>query len=213
MTTHPERVVATVVQEPRRLVREGLARLLDGEGDVAVVAAVASGDDLLRRCEAGDVDAVVLELSDGVVDLVRRVRERCPGAAVVALHRGRRADHVRTAQEAGIDALVPYSSGAGPVLDALRSGIGTVEAVPDVDRRRLPSRSLLTPREREVLSHLAEGHTTAECAVALGVSRKTVDNHKQRIFTKLGVQNQAHAVALAHRIGALGGARSSSRSG
>jgi DNA-binding CsgD family transcriptional regulator len=40
------------------------------------------------------------------------------------------------------------------------------------------------------------------------VSPKTVDNHKQRIFSKLGVQNQAHAVALAHRIGLLGRATS-----
>ena len=46
--------------------------------------------------------------------------------------------------------------------------------------------------------------TAADCAAALHVSPKTVDNHKQRIFSKLGVQNQAHAVALAHRIGLLG---------
>jgi DNA-binding CsgD family transcriptional regulator len=62
---------------------------------------------------------------------------------------------------------------------------------------------VLTKREQEVLRHVAAGLTTQESARVLLVSPKTVDNHKQRIFNKLDVQSQAHAVAVAYRIGIL----------
>jgi DNA-binding CsgD family transcriptional regulator len=54
-----------------------------------------------------------------------------------------------------------------------------------------------------VLRQIASGLTTQQSAAVLHVSPKTVDNHKQRIFAKLRVQNQAHAVAVAHRAGIL----------
>jgi len=54
-----------------------------------------------------------------------------------------------------------------------------------------------------VLTGISVGCTTQRVAAALGISPKTVENHKQRIFAKLGVQNQAHAVAVASRRGLL----------
>jgi DNA-binding CsgD family transcriptional regulator len=68
---------------------------------------------------------------------------------------------------------------------------------------RVPPRAVLTARELDVLGLVGAGHTTREVSEALGISPKTVENHKQRIFVKLGVQNQAHAVAVAMRTGLL----------
>src|ERR1044072_8604280 len=50
---------------------------------------------------------------------------------------------------------------------------------------------------------VAAGHPTREIALRLGISAKTVENHKHRIFSKLGVHNQAHAVSIAMRAGIL----------
>jgi DNA-binding CsgD family transcriptional regulator len=50
---------------------------------------------------------------------------------------------------------------------------------------------------------IAKGLATAQVAVSLGITRKSVENHKQRIFAKLGVQSQAHAVAVAVGSGLL----------
>jgi DNA-binding NarL/FixJ family response regulator len=61
----------------------------------------------------------------------------------------------------------------------------------------------LTGRELEVLRLIGAGRTTREIATLLGVSRRTVENHKRRIFAKLDVQSQAHAVASAARLGLL----------
>ena len=47
------------------------------------------------------------------------------------------------------------------------------------------------------------GYKAREISVELGIATKTVENHKQRIFSKLGVQNQAHAVSIAVRAGLI----------
>jgi DNA-binding NarL/FixJ family response regulator len=72
------------------------------------------------------------------------------------------------------------------------------------------SRPILTPREVQVMQSIGNGLATAQVAIALGITRKSVENHKQRIFAKLGVQSQAHAVAMAVESGLLGSAGKSS---
>jgi DNA-binding CsgD family transcriptional regulator len=61
----------------------------------------------------------------------------------------------------------------------------------------------LTERERAVLGHVSQGYTTVQISALLGISAKTIDNHKRRIYAKLGVHNQAHAVGLAVRNGMI----------
>ena len=62
---------------------------------------------------------------------------------------------------------------------------------------------MLTGRELEVLSLVGAGLTSNGVSHRLHISSKTVENHKQRIFAKLGVQNQAHAVSVAMRAGLM----------
>jgi DNA-binding NarL/FixJ family response regulator len=58
---------------------------------------------------------------------------------------------------------------------------------------------VLSAREAEIIRAISAGHTTREISAQLEISAKTVENHKQRIFAKLGVQNAAHAVAAIAR--------------
>jgi DNA-binding CsgD family transcriptional regulator len=97
-----------------------------------------------------------------------------------------------------------HPAGSDGVVAALRAhdNVPVVSHLPT----RLASAStsaVLTPREVEVLTLIAAGHTAAEVARELGISPKTVENRKQSIFAKLDVQNQAHAVAVALRSGIL----------
>jgi DNA-binding CsgD family transcriptional regulator len=64
-------------------------------------------------------------------------------------------------------------------------------------------RPMLTRRQLEVVHLIARGHTSQEIADTLGVRPKTVENYKQRVFVRLGVQNQAHAVARCARLGLM----------
>ena len=162
--------------------------------------------DVRRLVRAFDVDVAVFELvADAwdVAELAAAIRIDCPTIRLVGLHPGRRSDHTARSTAVGVDAMLSYGTGVAGLVAAIRGDEG-VSRAPAIDRRVLPAREILTAREREVLLHISAGYTTQQSAQLLSLSPKTVDNHKQRMFAKLDVQNQAHAVAVAHRPGSSG---------
>ena len=199
-------VTRLVVQDRRRLVCSGLALLADAEDDIDLVGAVHDDQQLRELVAHRTVDVVVLEVRVDdwpVAELVADVHDTCGPVRVIGLHAGRRSDHVAFARAAGISLLLPYGASADQLFEAVRGAEPDPVSTPVVDRRVLHGRGVLTPREHEVLRHISAGLTTQQSAQLLEVSPKTVDNHKQRMFAKLRVQNQAHAVAVAHRAGIL----------
>ena len=66
-----------------------------------------------------------------------------------------------------------------------------------------PEEMVLAPRELTILNLVGAGFTSREISSQLAISHKTVEDHKQRIFGKLGVQNQAHALSVAMRLGVM----------
>jgi DNA-binding CsgD family transcriptional regulator len=83
-----------------------------------------------------------------------------------------------------------------------RTPDGHVLLMEERTEERLPShvaRWGLTPREVEVLAWVAQGKTSAETALIIGIRPRTVDKHLERIFTKLGVENRTAAAALLAR--------------
>ena len=97
------------------------------------------------------------------------------------------------------------SRGTDALLDVAFS---TSPAIRDAPVVRLPSerleeRPVLTRRQIEVVRLIGQGLTSQEIALQLGVRPKTVENYKQRVFVRLGVQNQAHAVARCARMGLM----------
>lgn len=199
-----ERVVA--LQERRQLLRSGIALILEGEDDLHLIGAARDDAELVELVRDHDVDTVILEVQVeawDVSELVQDLRAHNAELLIIGLYSGRRSDHVAATKGAGIDVLLPVSAGTSGLLASLRGSEAVLHPGPTVDRRVLPGREVLTPREHEVLRHISAGLTSQQSAQLLEVSPKTVDNHKQRMFAKLGVQNQAHAVAVAHRAGIL----------
>lgn len=89
------------------------------------------------------------------------------------------------ASETAATSTTGTAEAAGP------SGRGTLEAPFD----------LLTPRELEILELIAQGESNADIAVHLSISRHTVRNHINRLFSKIGVRDRAQAIVAAHRAG------------
>ncbi len=112
-----------LVQERRRLVRAGIARLLtDPHRGVEVVAVAADAEELLRLADVHRVDVVVLELEPGAWDVapvVALLSERHPRCRFVALYHGRLEDHRKAADELGV-AAVSYGTGAAGLRAAIR---------------------------------------------------------------------------------------------
>ncbi len=203
-----DNVIRAVVQQRHRLFREGLEMLLRDEPDIEVVGTAATGPELLRVCERSRPDVVLLEADAAEWDAGRlavSLLRRHHHLRIVGLHADCDETAVRRAHRAGMTAVVSRSAGMAPVLGALRDRTSRKPAIPlTASLRPDPLRPVsLTERERQVLLHVGSGATSREICAQLGISRKTVENHKQRIFAKLDVQNQAHAIALAMRRGLI----------
>lgn len=200
------RTVQVVVQDQRRFVREGLTLALGSVVGVEVVGTAATSSELVGLCQSRRPDSVVLTLRSEqwcVPQVVATLRRRQCALRVFGTYEEITRPELDRAHRAGVVQAIPESAGVGALVSALRDQGRTPIVTPVADRRQAPRPHRLTPRETEVLTFIARGCTAAEVAEALGISPKTVENRKQALFSKLGVQNQAHAVSVALRHGFL----------
>lgn len=170
-----------------------------------VTETVSDEESLLRACRAGNVDAVLFEASGTpwpLDDVVRGVRGLLEAPVLVGtLPQGQRRHHP-------VDGVlfVSRASSIRSIASALRGNPMASAPGPRIGNEladRAPDS--LTGREFQILALIAGGLTTSQIAIRLGIAAKTVENRRQTLFTKLGVQNQSHAVAVAMRTGLLGG--------
>ena len=181
--------------------------VLASEPDIDVVGTAVDPPSLVELCRAERPDAVVLELDTDAWDaprLAAALRRQQRSLRIVGTCEKLSTELAHRAAKAGVRAAAAYPSGSDSVIAALRSHdkLPLVSHLPQRPESATAS-TTLTPRELEVLTLIASGHTAAEVAGQLGISPKTVENRKQSIFAKLAVQNQAHAVAVALRSGVL----------
>lgn len=190
-----------VIAEDDALLREGLALLLRSEG-FDVIAAVDNAEDLLALVD--DADAAVVDVrmpptftNEGLkaAETARRCRPGFPVLVLSAYVEDRYAGQLLAEGAGGLGYLLKERVGkVGEFTDALRrvADGGTVmdpEVISQLlSRRRAddPVQSL-TPREREVLSLMAEGLDNATIADRLFVSETAVSKHIGNIFAKLGL--------------------------
>jgi DNA-binding NarL/FixJ family response regulator len=192
-----------VIAEDSSLLREGLARLL-GDAGLDVVAKVGDGTALISAAERHSPDIAVVDVRmppgyrDEGLKAAIEIRRRVPDLPVLVL-----SQYVE--ERYGAELLESGAAGVGYLLkDRVADVPDFVAAVRDVasggtvldpevvsqllSRRRRDQRlASLTPREREVLSLMAEGRSNHAIARALYVTRGAVEKHVKNIFGKLGL--------------------------
>lgn len=201
--------VRVVIGEDLFLLRDGLARLLTAHG-FEVVAAVGSAPELLRaltglRPDIGIVDVrLPPTFTDDGLRVAIEVRRAIPGMPLLVLSQYVEQLYARellAGQAGGLGYLLKdrvFSDAA--FADAVRGvAAGGTILDPEVVRRLMTRRTrsgplaTLTPREREVLSLMAEGRSNAAIAARLSVTEKAVSKHAAGIFAHLGLaQSEDH---------------------
>jgi DNA-binding NarL/FixJ family response regulator len=162
---------------------------------VAVGPAVDHAD-LLRLYARHRPELVVLEIDGDAWEPVRFLPDaqgRRP--YTIGLHHGLRPESAARLHDAGlVNRLVDFAAGLASFAAAVNDFLGQLKSTDSSGFR-------LTPREREILMLLSEGDRVAAIAELLGVTRRTVENHKRHIFAKLAVHSTSHAVAIAASAG------------
>jgi DNA-binding NarL/FixJ family response regulator len=196
--------VRVVLAEDLALLRDGLIRLLEAN-DFEVVEAVDNGPSLLRALTTHKPDVAVVDVrlppsfTDEGLRAAIEARQQLPGLPVLVLSQYVEQLYAR-------ELLADRSGGVGYLLkdrvfnveqfvDAVRQVAGGGTAMdPEVVAQLLTRRSAaddplttLTPREREVLSLMAEGRSNAAIAARMFVTEKAVSKHTNSIFLRLGL--------------------------
>jgi DNA-binding NarL/FixJ family response regulator len=205
---HP-RMIRVVFAEDNYLVREGTAALLATSDQVELVGTATTRDELLAAVEEHAPDAVLTDIrmpptgTNEGIEAAKTIRASHPEIGVVVLSQFVEEDYA-------FDLLKDGASGLGYLLkervadiDELVRALGevarggsvldpkVVEALVSAkDRMAHSPLAQLTDREREVLSHMAQGENNAAIAASLFLTERAVEKHINSLFHKLGLTEE-----------------------
>ena len=203
--------IRCVIADDHTLLRQGVRRLIEDAPDFAVVGEAADASEALKQVLQHRPDLILLDISmPGMssFEAARLIEEHCAGTRIVYLTMHEDQEYLLQAFRSGASGYLLKDTPAPQLLQALREiHGGTRQLSPRLqgrmaeDRARSPrvgaEKTTLTPREREVMKLLAEGHSVRQAAERLGVSIKTVEAHKFNLMRKLDIHNKAQLVTYA----------------
>lgn len=205
-----------LLADDHTLVRAGLRKLLESITDVEVVGEADDGLALLQLAEQLQPNLVLMDIAmPGLngLETTARLTKAQPGVRVIILSMHQNEEYVRQALRNGASAYLLKDAAPLELEFALKSVLrGETYLSPAVSRgvvsdyvQRLRADEqpgdALTPRQREVLQLVAEGHSTKEIARRLDLSVKTVDTHRSQLMKQLDIHEVAGLVRYAMRNG------------
>jgi DNA-binding NarL/FixJ family response regulator len=182
----------------------GWLRLSLRDSEFPVTGEAATAAEALTRIAEREPGLLLVDhrLPDSSgIELIRQLRSRGVTAPAVLLATNSQPGLNEAALDAGAQGTLLKTGSPSELLEALRAVELGEEAFDSRHPRRPPVCSTLSPREREVLTLVAEGATNSEIASVLGIGVETVKTLLRRAFAKLGVQRRVQAVWAARELG------------
>ena len=203
--------ITIILADDHEIVRDGLRRIVEAQGDMEVVAEAGDADTARRRTSGLKPNVLVLDLNmPGGPSLatIPAIRDGSPGTVVVVLTMQDDPAFAREAFRLGAKAFVVKHAAGAELVDAIRAASRGETYVNPLLGARLAAEPEgppggLTPREIEVLRLVAAGFTNPEIAEKLVISIRTVETHRAAIHRKLDTSSRAEVVAFARNQGLL----------
>ncbi|AUH67265.1 MULTISPECIES: response regulator transcription factor [Gordonia] len=194
--------IRLLLADDQALVRGALAALLDLEPDLAVVAQVGRGDEVVDAARSSGAQVCLLDIempgADGI-EAASRITRELPGVRSLVVTTFGRPGYLRRAVDAGASGFVVKDTPAAELADAVRrvhAGLRVID--PTLATESLTSGdNPLTPRETEVLTAALSGATVATIASQVHLSAGTVRNHLSSAIGKTGASTRAEAARIA----------------
>jgi len=203
--------IQILIADRDRLVRCGIARLVDSFSGMCVAAEAADADELLSAASTRTIHVALVDAGIACLrapEMPRELRSISPGTELVILSKHESKDCLQRAIDAGASGYVPKNAAVGDLeaalLGAANGGrsFSAADSRPNSGTGQSPA-PRLTPRQHEVLKLIVDGHRSKDIADLLGVSIKTVETHRADIMRRLGVRHMASLVREALRLGLL----------
>jgi DNA-binding NarL/FixJ family response regulator len=209
--------IKVLIVDDHRLLRDGLAALLNQAEDMEVVGSVASGEEAINIFPSLKPDIILMDIMMGGmtgIEATRWIKEQDQTIKVILISSEIKKELVTAGIQCGIDGYLPKDVDQTILTDAIRTvkkgGRYFNEAITNLvfedfyQKKKMTHINGkvtmphdLTKREQEVLALVASGKSNQEVADELFISIKTVDTHKNHILDKLGLKNTAELVRYA----------------
>ena len=198
--------IRVAIADDHALFRQGLRSLLALRAEVAVVAETDRVDGLNPMLRDTPCDVLLLDLQmdrNSLGDIAALAAH----TKVVVVTASERAEDALAAIRAGASGVVFKRFAIETLVDAVRTVAGGhVWVAPELQAadRDKPLAEPLTPRERQIVRHVALGLRNAEVAARLAISEDTVKTHLNKVFQKLGLRDRVQLTLYALRRGLIG---------
>lgn len=200
--------VQVFIVDDHALVREGTIQLLERAPDIKVTGRAGSGEEAIAILESLQPHVAIIDLNlPGMsgLDLARLTLVSHPQMRVLIVSAYDEHAFVTEALDIGVGGYLLKTATAKELVDAIRAvadGVFVLDRELSIrltrkSRRDATNSNLLTPRETDVLSLLAQGRSNKQIANDLELGQRTVEGHVSSILGKLGVQSRTEAVAFA----------------
>ncbi|ASO18310.1 DNA-binding NarL/FixJ family response regulator [Actinoalloteichus hoggarensis] len=209
------RTIRILLVDDHPIVRDGISGLIDTQPDLTIAAEASGGREALAAVAAARPDLVITDLrmpgGDGI-DLIGALHEHDPTLPILVLSTFGSAADVTTAMARGATSYLLKDATRQDLFAAVRAtSRGESVLAPPVAallvsafrQGRTGDEGAPSPREREILTLVADGRGNQQISRALRISEATVKTHLTRLYAKLGVADRAAAVAAAYRRGWL----------
>ena len=211
--------ITVVIADDQTLFREGIKDLLDNEKNIQVVGEAADGREALRMVKKLRPNVILLDIKlphmDGI-EATRQIHKECPNTNVLILSSYEDESHVMEAIQAGANGYLSKMLPASELVNALKTFANQGVMIPQPVMSKLieglrsmgstnseASLVALTKTEIKVLANLGRGQSNKEISASLACSVKTVKNHLNSMFQKLGVSNRTEAVVKGIDLGLI----------
>jgi DNA-binding NarL/FixJ family response regulator len=206
--SHPARIL---VVDDHGIVLEGIRDLLARQRGLDVVGLAATGEQAVLVAERLKPDLIVMDLvlpALNGIDATIRVLASLPETKVIILSARTTSEHIHGAFRAGALGYVSKGAAGSELLFAVQSVLSgqkylgpSLAAAFESGRLDEPGTKSplerLSAREREVLHRTVEGYSSAQIALQLSLSPKTIDTYRSRLMHKLGVSNRTNLIRFA----------------
>ena len=209
-------MIRVVLVDDQELVRTGFRLILETETDIEVVGEAADGHQAVSLVAEAKPDVALMDIRMPGMDGIEATRRIDRATRVLVLTTFDLDEYVFEAIRAGAAGFLLKTSPADELVRAVRTvAAGDGLLAPSITRRLIeeyarqpvPTQAVgleqLTPRELDVLRHLARGLTNAEIANQLVVEPSTVKSHVASILSKLDLRDRVQAVVTAYESGLI----------
>jgi len=216
----PAKTTSIILVDDHQLLTDALTSILQSEPDFRVSAVASSCANARETCARMCADVLLLDVAlpdgDGL-SLVPEVNQLCPNTYILVLTSFSDEKTLARALETGVNGFVSKERPLSEVITAIRHAsegeivmptsllLGLLGKIPrpKVEPTVPPAHDWLTPREREILTCLSQGLSSAQIAATLSISLQTVRTHIRNLLEKLEVHSRLEAVSFALRQGLI----------